>query len=135
MRLIAAFCRLDKPLSYCWEKGWLVGAVRIDNYTTSQKPRKQRRCNRSYWDNHYDHYKTREPGPVLVGHPRLWSAMPWRLRQSALLRFAKSALLRFEDLLVKRAVVAALAIVQYRNKLRVAVKAQWAVVFPILVSI
>src|SRR5260370_1054827 len=25
--LIAAFCRLDKSLSCCWEKGWLVGAV------------------------------------------------------------------------------------------------------------
>jgi hypothetical protein len=28
--LIAAFCRLDKSLSYCWEKGWLVGAVGIE---------------------------------------------------------------------------------------------------------
>jgi hypothetical protein len=27
--LIAAFCRLDKLLSGCWEKGWLVGAVGI----------------------------------------------------------------------------------------------------------
>jgi|ERR1700674_4134538 len=31
--LIAAFCRLDKPLSCCWEKGWLVGAVGIENTT------------------------------------------------------------------------------------------------------
>jgi hypothetical protein len=31
--LIAAFCRLDKPLSCCWEKGWLVGAVEIENNT------------------------------------------------------------------------------------------------------
>jgi hypothetical protein len=28
--LIAAFCRLDKSLSCCWEKGWLVGAVGIE---------------------------------------------------------------------------------------------------------
>jgi hypothetical protein len=31
--LIAAFCRLDKSLSCCWEKGWLVGAVGIENTT------------------------------------------------------------------------------------------------------
>ncbi len=30
MRLfIVAFCRLEKSLSYCWVKGWLVGAVGI----------------------------------------------------------------------------------------------------------
>jgi hypothetical protein len=29
--LIVAFCRLDKSLSCCWEKGWLVGAVGIEN--------------------------------------------------------------------------------------------------------
>jgi hypothetical protein len=29
--LIAAFCRLDKSLSCWWEKGWLVGAVGIEN--------------------------------------------------------------------------------------------------------
>jgi len=28
--LIAAFCRLAKSLSCCWEKGWLVGAVGIE---------------------------------------------------------------------------------------------------------
>ncbi len=28
--LIAAFCRLDKSLSCCWGKGWLVGAVGIE---------------------------------------------------------------------------------------------------------
>jgi hypothetical protein len=28
--LIAAFCRLDKSLSCCREKGWLVGAVGIE---------------------------------------------------------------------------------------------------------
>jgi hypothetical protein len=33
LRLIAAFCRLDKSLSCCWEKGWLVGAVGIENTT------------------------------------------------------------------------------------------------------
>ncbi|MGB7154934.1 MAG: hypothetical protein WBD08_12110, partial [Candidatus Acidiferrales bacterium] len=31
--LIAAFCRLDKSLSCCWQKGWLVGAVGIENNT------------------------------------------------------------------------------------------------------
>jgi len=29
--LIVAFCRLKKSLSCCWEKGWLVGAVGIEN--------------------------------------------------------------------------------------------------------
>src|SRR5271157_6485897 len=29
--LIAAFCRREKSLSCCWEKGWLVGAVGIEN--------------------------------------------------------------------------------------------------------
>jgi hypothetical protein len=29
--LIAPFCRREKSLSYCWEKGWLVGAVGIEN--------------------------------------------------------------------------------------------------------
>jgi hypothetical protein len=29
--LIAAFCRLDKSSSRCGEKGWLVGAVGIEN--------------------------------------------------------------------------------------------------------
>jgi hypothetical protein len=31
--LIAAFCRRDKSLSCCWEKGWLVAAVGIENNT------------------------------------------------------------------------------------------------------
>ncbi len=31
--LIVAFCRLDNSLSCCWEKGWLVGAVGIENNT------------------------------------------------------------------------------------------------------
>jgi hypothetical protein len=39
MRLIAAFCRLDKPLSCCWEKGWLVGAVGIEPTTFGLKGR------------------------------------------------------------------------------------------------
>lgn len=29
--LIAAFCRLDKSLSCCMKKGWLVGAVGIEH--------------------------------------------------------------------------------------------------------
>ena len=29
--LIAAFCRREKSLSCCWEKGWLVGAVGIES--------------------------------------------------------------------------------------------------------
>ena len=35
--LIAAFCRLDKSLSCCWEKGWLVGAVGIEPTTLNSK--------------------------------------------------------------------------------------------------
>lgn len=38
-----------------------VGAVGIEKYATSQKPRKQRRCSRSYRDNHYKHYKAERP--------------------------------------------------------------------------
>jgi hypothetical protein len=37
--LIAAFCRLDKLLSGCWEKGWLVGAVGIEPTTFGLKGR------------------------------------------------------------------------------------------------
>ena len=37
--LNAAFCRLDKSLSCCWEKGWLVGAVGIE-LKARLKPRK-----------------------------------------------------------------------------------------------
>ena len=37
--LIAAFCRLDKSLSCCWEKGWLVGAVGIEPTTFGLKGR------------------------------------------------------------------------------------------------
>jgi hypothetical protein len=36
--LIAAFCRLDKSLSCCWEKGWLVGAVGIE-FIKAQNPK------------------------------------------------------------------------------------------------
>jgi hypothetical protein len=39
LRLIAAFCRLDKSLSCCWEKGWLVGAVGIEPTTFGLKGR------------------------------------------------------------------------------------------------
>src|SRR5258708_21428818 len=35
--LIAAFCRLDKSLSCCWEKGWLVGAVGIEIASVTSK--------------------------------------------------------------------------------------------------
>jgi hypothetical protein len=35
----------------------LVGAVGIENPTILPKPHKQRRCARSYPDNHYKHYK------------------------------------------------------------------------------
>src|ERR1700745_1133835 len=38
-------------------KKLLVGAVGIENSTTLPKPHKQRRCNRSYRDNHYKYYK------------------------------------------------------------------------------
>jgi len=34
--LIAAFCRLDKSLSCCWAKGWLVGAVGIEPPSTTR---------------------------------------------------------------------------------------------------
>ncbi len=37
--LIAAFSRLDKSLSCCWEKGWLVGAVGIEPTTFGLKGR------------------------------------------------------------------------------------------------
>lgn len=37
--LIAAFCRLDKSLSCCWQKGWLVGAVGIEPTTFGLKGR------------------------------------------------------------------------------------------------
>ncbi len=37
--LIAAFCRREKSLSYCWEKGWLVGAVGIEPTTFGLKGR------------------------------------------------------------------------------------------------
>ena len=39
----------------------MVGAVGIEKYATSQKPRKQRRCSRSYRDNHYKHYNHIQP--------------------------------------------------------------------------
>jgi hypothetical protein len=39
--LIAAFCRLDKLLSGCWEKGWLVGAVGIE-FMKAQNPKELR---------------------------------------------------------------------------------------------
>jgi hypothetical protein len=35
----------------------LVGALGIENSTILPKPHKQRRCNRSYTDNHYKYYK------------------------------------------------------------------------------
>jgi hypothetical protein len=37
--LTAAFCRLGKSLSCCWEKGWLVGAVGIEPTTFGLKGR------------------------------------------------------------------------------------------------
>ena len=43
--------------SYKKIKKLLVGAVGIENSTTLPKPHKQRRCNRSYRDNHYKYYK------------------------------------------------------------------------------
>jgi hypothetical protein len=46
--------------------GWLVGAVGIEKYATSQKPRKQRCCDRTYQDNHYNHYSLAWLNP----HPR-----------------------------------------------------------------
>ena len=40
--LIAAFCRLDKSLSCCWEKGWLVGAVGIETASLTSKSRQRK---------------------------------------------------------------------------------------------
>ena len=37
--LIAAFCRREKSLSCCWEKGWLVGAVGVEPTTFGLKGR------------------------------------------------------------------------------------------------
>jgi hypothetical protein len=59
--LIAAFCRLDESLSHCREKGWLVGAVGIENSPTPIKPCKQWCCNHPRQDNHYNHYKYAGP--------------------------------------------------------------------------
>jgi hypothetical protein len=37
--LIAAFCRREKSLSCCWEKGWLVGAVGVEIAPLTSKSR------------------------------------------------------------------------------------------------
>ncbi len=51
MRLfIVAFYRLEQSLSYCWVKGWLVGAVGIEKSTISLKPRKTAVLRRPYRD-------------------------------------------------------------------------------------
>jgi len=59
-----AACELNAPFSslenlqLTVKKEILVGAAGIENCTIPPKAREQRRCHRSYRDNHYKHHKT-----------------------------------------------------------------------------
>ncbi len=58
MRAFQAPNRASRVVRATDSTGLLVGVVETEPYTISKKSRKQRRCDRSYRDNHYKHYSS-----------------------------------------------------------------------------